>query len=104
MAQQPERLSQDFRRLTPTHSASTTIGWHFRELFAEIDRMQAWIEETMPSGPSLEELREKFIRFEQERLVQQDIGEQARIAYETANPAFMSADGIHRYWRKVRMA
>jgi hypothetical protein len=25
-------------------------------------------------------------------------------AYDLANPLGMSADGLHRYWKKVRMA
>ncbi len=101
-----ERLShEDFRRIAPTHfGIYQDRNWHLKAVKAELDRMHAWIEANMPAGPSVEALRKQFVAFEQQRARQEGLDESIRTAYETANPAFMSADGIHRYWRKVRQA
>jgi hypothetical protein len=36
--------------------------------------------------------------------LEQGLSPEAVRAYELANPPGMSADGLQRYWRKVRMA
>ena len=63
--------------------------------------METWIEVNMPAEPSVETLREQFMALEQGRAQEEGLDESIRTAYETANPAFMSADGIYRYWHKV---
>jgi glyoxylase-like metal-dependent hydrolase (beta-lactamase superfamily II) len=92
------------------HIAPTHFGifddpeWHLREVEKDLDAAEKWLEGVMPSDPSVEELRAKFINWmvEQGSVLGLDRG--VVKAYDLANPLGMSADGLHRYWKKVRMA
>jgi glyoxylase-like metal-dependent hydrolase (beta-lactamase superfamily II) len=92
------------------HIAPTHFGifndpeWHLREVEKDLDAAEKWLEAVMPSNPSVEELRAQFVAWmgEQGRALGLDQG--VVKAYDLANPLGMSADGLYRYWKKVRMA
>lgn len=97
------------RREKAAHIAPTHFGmfddpaWQLNEVEKGLTAASRWLEEVMPSNPSIEELRERFtawMRAEEEKM-----GMDAEVAqaYELANPPGMSADGLLRYWKKVRM-
>jgi glyoxylase-like metal-dependent hydrolase (beta-lactamase superfamily II) len=92
-------------RIAPTHfGIFDDPEWHFREVEKDLDAAEKWLEGVMPSDPSVDELRAQFIGWmgEQGRALDLDPG--VVKAYDLANPLGMSADGLYRYWKKVRMA
>ena len=58
----------------------------------------------MPGDPPIGELRESFTEWMVEEGVESGLSEDVMRSYELANPPGMSADGLYRYWKKVRMA
>jgi len=96
------------RRLKPAQIAPTHFGifndpeWQFDQVDKGLESATRWLEQVMPAGPPLEELRQSFadwVREERERI---GLNEEAANAYELVNPSGMSADGLLRYWRKTR--
>jgi hypothetical protein len=63
-----------------------------------------WLEEIMPTDPSIEQMRQKYTDWIEEEGKAMGLDEQVVRSYELANPLGMSADGLMRYWKKVRTA
>ncbi len=92
-----------FTKIAPTHfGIFDDPGWHLDSLELILDETEQWIIEVMSKNPTIEKLKEKFLDWNQ--LSAQEAGMQPDIlqAYELANPSWMSAAGIYRYWHKVR--
>jgi hypothetical protein len=68
----------------------------------ELEEIEVWVEERLPLNPTLEDLRQQFIEFEQARAGKYGVEKAVIEAQQIANPSFMSADGIFRYWNKYR--
>jgi glyoxylase-like metal-dependent hydrolase (beta-lactamase superfamily II) len=101
-----KRLRQEtFARIAPTHfGIFDDPEWHLREVENAIDDVERWMEEVMPADPSIDELRQLFVDqtlADNEKL---GLSEEVVNAYQLANPPGMSADGLMRYWKKVRTA
>lgn len=95
---------QKFARIAPTHfGIYNDPDWQLREVEKGLDAADRWLEATMPSNPPVEELRASFTAWMEEEGRQQGLDADAVKAYELANPLGMSADGLQRYWKKVRM-
>jgi glyoxylase-like metal-dependent hydrolase (beta-lactamase superfamily II) len=93
------------RRVIPTHFGVHPDGeWHLQAVLDALDEVQAWVEERMPKHPSLEDLRQQFIKFELNRAEKYGVEKSVVESQQIANPSFMSADGILRYWNKFRAA
>jgi glyoxylase-like metal-dependent hydrolase (beta-lactamase superfamily II) len=93
------------RRIAPTHFGMyDDVEWHLGEMEKGLDAALRWIEKVMPSEPSLEELRRRFTEWMMEEGKRAGLDEEVAKAYELANPPGMSADGLLRYWKKVRNA
>jgi glyoxylase-like metal-dependent hydrolase (beta-lactamase superfamily II) len=92
----------------PHHIAPTHFGmfddaeWHLESVARTLDQVEAWTESVMPSDPPIESLRQQFIEFERQRMIQLGLDMSAIEAQKIVNPPFMSADGIQRYWKKYR--
>jgi len=69
-----------------------------------LDSAARWLEQAMPADPPAEELRRSFTEWMEAEGRAQGLSPEATRAYELANPLGMSADGLSRYWKKVRMA
>jgi glyoxylase-like metal-dependent hydrolase (beta-lactamase superfamily II) len=92
-----------YRRIAPTHfGVYDDPDWHLKALSQGLDDVEAWILRTMPSDPPIDELREKIVAWTRERTLKMGLDPQVLETYETANPTWMSAYGIQRYWRKIR--
>jgi glyoxylase-like metal-dependent hydrolase (beta-lactamase superfamily II) len=92
-----------FRRIAPTHyGIFEDADWQLRELQATLDETEKWLEEVMPTDPPVDELREKFSAWMQVQTREKNISEEVIQAYSLANPLAMTADGLLRYWKKVR--
>ena len=101
-----KRLRREkFARIAPTHfGIFDDPEWHLRAVDQALDDVTHWMEEVMPSDPSIEELRRLFTEktlADNEKL---GLSEEVVTAYQLANPPGMSADGLMRYWKKVRNA
>lgn len=91
------------KRIIPTHfGVYQDASWHLQAVLDALDEVEAWVEQTMPLNPSLEDLRTRFIEFERLRAQKYHVERLTLDTQQTANPAFMSADGIFRYWNKFR--
>ncbi|OQY88361.1 MAG: hypothetical protein B6D39_11255 [Anaerolineae bacterium UTCFX2] len=105
-----ERLAQEQRRGAFTRIAPTHFGiyadaeWHLRALADLVQQTDAWVSRQMAADPSIEELNRQFIEWTEARSQQERLSQAECQVYETANPSWMSAAGIHRYWHKTRNA
>lgn len=96
---------QQPQRIIPTHfGVYTDAHWHLQAVLDGLDEAEAWMEDKLPLNPSLDDLRRQFIEFEKARAQQYGIEPDVAEAQQIANPSFMSADGILRYWNKYRQA
>lgn len=100
---QKEYAQGTFRRIAPTHfGIFEDPDWHLKALERALDEVERWILHTMPSNPSVEELKDKVEIWARERSLRAGFEPELLETYETANPTWMSAYGIYRYWHKVR--
>ena len=94
-----------FTRIAPTHfGLFDDTAWHLKAVEQALDEVEAWILQVMPANPSTEELKELFGQWTLERSQQYGLEPGLLGPFEAANPSWMSAYGIHRYWHKVRNA
>jgi glyoxylase-like metal-dependent hydrolase (beta-lactamase superfamily II) len=99
-----EYLEGNYTRIAPTHfGIFSDTDWHLAALFDTLDEIEAWIEAIMPDKPGLDELNEKFLEWSEGRSLDQGITKELLEAYEAANPSWMSAQGLQRYWKKFRL-
>jgi glyoxylase-like metal-dependent hydrolase (beta-lactamase superfamily II) len=90
-------------RIVPTHfGVYSDVSWHLQAVLDELNEVEAWMEEKLPQNPSLADLRQDFIEFEQTRAASYQVENSIVENQQIANPSFMSADGIYRYWNKYR--
>jgi glyoxylase-like metal-dependent hydrolase (beta-lactamase superfamily II) len=103
-----KRLRQEtFARIAPTHfGIYADPEWQLREVDKGLDDAERWLEETMSEDPSLpiEALRESFTDWMVEQATEMGLSEDVVNAFTVANPPGMSADGLLRYWKKVKNA
>ncbi len=93
-----------FSRIAPTHfGIYDDSEWQLRALEKDLDATERWMERIMPKDPPIEELRQQFASWMNEQGREQGLSADVVRAYELANPPGMSADGLQRYWRKVRV-
>lgn len=94
---------EKFTRIAPTHfGVFDDPAWHLGEVEKGLASAARWLEEVMPSDPSLEEMRERFTDWMMAEGRKIGLNEEVTAAYELANPPGMSADGLLRYWKKFR--
>jgi glyoxylase-like metal-dependent hydrolase (beta-lactamase superfamily II) len=95
---------EKFARIAPTHfGISDDAQAHLPMLERGLDEVEEFLDRVMPGDPSLEEINRRFLEWTRKRSEAQGIGDDLIAAYEMANPSWMSAEGIQRYWRKFRM-
>jgi glyoxylase-like metal-dependent hydrolase (beta-lactamase superfamily II) len=101
-----QRLRKEkFARIAPTHfSIYDDPEWHLREVDKGLDDAERWLEQTMTEDPSMpiEALRESFTDWMVEQATEMGLSEDVVNAFTVANPPGMSADGLLRYWKKVK--
>jgi glyoxylase-like metal-dependent hydrolase (beta-lactamase superfamily II) len=92
-----------FRRMAPTHFGFyEDVAWHLDAMTATLQAIDAWLSELMPGGPSQEALNARFLAWMEAQASEAGLSPAIRQAYEAANPSWMSAAGMERYWRKYR--
>jgi len=98
---------EKFTRIAPTHfGIYDDPDWQLREVEKGLDSAGLWLEQTMSEDASIpmEALRQSFTEWMMEEAVQMGLSEDVMNAYIVANPPGMSADGLLRYWKKVKNA
>jgi len=94
-----------FSRIAPTHFGMfEDVAWQLRELDNSLAATEKWLEAVMMNDPTIEELREQFSFWMYEEGRIKNLSDDVVRAYSLANPVAMSADGLMRYWKKVRTA
>jgi len=98
---------EKFTHIAPTHfGIYDDPDWQLREVEKGLDAAELWLEQTMSEDPSMpmEELRLSFTEWMVKEATQMGLSEDVMNAYIVANPPGMSADGLLRYWKKVKNA
>lgn len=92
-----------FTRLAPTHfGIYGDPAWHFQAALDALDEVEAWMLQVMPGSPSPETLENEFVEWARQRSLRLGVDGALLDPLEKANPSYMSAYGIQRYWNKVR--
>lgn len=89
-------------RLAPTHfGVYDDVSAHLDRLGGAIDAAAQWTTDTLPDLADDEDaLRETVTKWMRERAAAEGVSEEAWERYELANPSWMAALGLRRYWRK----
>ncbi len=96
---------EKFKYIAPTHfGIFSDVAWHLNEVGKGLDSASRWLEEVMPTAPSIEQMRQSYTSWIMDEGRSMGLDEDVTRAYELANPLGMSADGLLRYWTKVRDA
>lgn len=96
---------EKFKYIAPTHfGVFSDVAWHLNEVEKGLDSASRWLEEVMPTDPSIEQMRQSYTSWIMDGGRSMGLDEDVARAYELANPLGMSADGLLRYWTKVRSA
>jgi glyoxylase-like metal-dependent hydrolase (beta-lactamase superfamily II) len=97
--------SLKFKRIAPTHfGIFDDAAWQLDQLDSTLSAVETWMEKIMPSDPAIDDMRAQFGDWMEEQARAQGLSDDAIQAYTLANPLGMSADGLLRYWKKVRNA
>lgn len=92
-----------FSRIAPTHFGMfDDPAWHLEALRNALDLTDAWLETVMPADPEVDEINRRFIAWTAERAAADGLSADLHQVYEAANPSWMSAAGMQRYWKKFR--
>ena len=94
---------QKCKTIAPTHFGMfDDVDWHLNEVDKGLDTASRWLDEVMHTAPPIEELRQSYTDWIMAEGEKVGLTEDVVRAYELANPLGMSADGLLRYWKKVR--
>jgi glyoxylase-like metal-dependent hydrolase (beta-lactamase superfamily II) len=97
--------SLKFKTIAPTHFGMfDDVDWHLNEVDKGLNSASRWLEEIMPTDPSIEQMRQNYTDWIEEEGKAMGLDEGVIRSYELANPLGMSADGLLRYWKKIRAA
>ena len=96
---------QQIKTIAPTHfGIYDDPAWQLREVDKGLDDAERWLEKTMSEDPSppIEAMRESFTEWMVEQATEMGLSEDVVNAFTVANPPGMSADGLLRYWKKIK--
>lgn len=68
-----------------------------------LEETSAWLEQIMPADPTVDELADQFRAWMWRRGQSFGLSDELLAAHEAGNPASFCAQGLMRYWRKVRL-
>jgi glyoxylase-like metal-dependent hydrolase (beta-lactamase superfamily II) len=99
---QAEQQKGAFSRIAPTHfGIFDDADWHLQTLRRSLDEVEAWMNQVMPSGPSVDDLNRLFQELTRQESQISGLIPATLQQFEIANPSWMSAQGLYRYWHKV---
>jgi glyoxylase-like metal-dependent hydrolase (beta-lactamase superfamily II) len=99
-----QKLRQEnIQAIAPTHfGIHGDVEWHLDAIEDNLDEIEDWMAAVMPDHPSQDEVRQKFAGWMEQKAIQAGLGAEISHVLEVAISSQMSADGIYRYWHKVR--
>ncbi|MCO5207454.1 MAG: MBL fold metallo-hydrolase [Anaerolineae bacterium] len=93
--------SADFTRIYPTHFGPFDDVTNHWELVREsLIASAEFIANAMQQGADRDTILARYSKWNRERASARAISDDVYTVFETANPLYMSVDGIMRYWRK----
>jgi glyoxylase-like metal-dependent hydrolase (beta-lactamase superfamily II) len=93
------------QRIAPTHfGIHADIDWHLAELAKALDKTEQWMQANLPGIQEPPAARAAFTDWSLQDCRAAGMAEAELHAYELAMPLGMGADGLWRYWHKVRNA
>ncbi len=91
----------DIDRLMPTHFGPyDDVGAHLDRLESGIRTAERWLPEALADDPSDAEWRERVVDWMRQHAAEDGVSDADWALYETANPSWMAAMGLRRYWTK----
>ena len=94
-------VKEDFRTIYPTHfGAVHTVREHLDAFQALMDEAVEWIRVKIEAGVTRDEMVTQYVAWNRQRAATLGVTEEEIDQQEGANPAFMSVDGLMRYWKK----
>lgn len=94
-------LAQNLQTLYPTHfGAITAVNDHLIRLKSLVTETAYFIKQQMDANMERDALVETYNQWNRQRARALGISETAIHQYETANPWYMSVDGVMRYWQR----
>ena len=91
------------RKVAPTHFGIYEDIEHYWEMLQRsLDEVEQFMQAVLPSDPPVDVINERFAEWTANRSKQQGLTEDEFAPYEAANPSWMSASGMQRYWKKYR--
>jgi len=98
-------LAQNFQRIYPTHFGPVDdVQGHLQAVKALVRETTVFIQTQMQAGLNRDEIVVAYENWFAERAYAAGLTDTAITQYATANPLYMSVDGIMRYWRKREQA
>jgi glyoxylase-like metal-dependent hydrolase (beta-lactamase superfamily II) len=92
---------EKFKFIAPTHfNIYDDPEWQLDAIERALDEIESWMEDIMPSEPSIEKLRVMITELEHQRVIDSGLDDIHESVQYAANPPYMSADGVYRYWHK----
>lgn len=93
--------AENLAAIYPTHFGRVEdVNNQIAQLRAMMDAATAFVKAQMDAGYERDEIVRRYVDWNREQAEAAGLGTAAFDQYETANPLFMSVDGIMRYWRK----
>jgi glyoxylase-like metal-dependent hydrolase (beta-lactamase superfamily II) len=97
-----EKLKRErFSRIAPTHfGIFPDASWHLAALERALQEVEEWIAANLTAESEVGRLNDRFVEWSRRRSLGEGLDEKQLQMYETANPSWMSTQGILRYWQK----
>ncbi|MFN2215667.1 MAG: MBL fold metallo-hydrolase [Anaerolineales bacterium] len=93
-----------FQKIAPTHYGIYTDPQdHLSMAMKLLDENEEWISNNFDIEKSTEKLGEEYVQFLYEQGKRLGVSEETLKTSEVANPSWMGAIGLARYWRKNRL-
>jgi glyoxylase-like metal-dependent hydrolase (beta-lactamase superfamily II) len=90
-----------FGNIAPTHfGIFEDTKLHLKKARQMVEEIEQWMDNIIRDDIPIESLREQYVTFLNNQGEISGVGEEALRLYEIANPTWIGADGIHRYWKK----
>ena len=92
----------NLRKMYCTHFGIVDdINIHIDQLVSELNMVVQYVKKLIAAAYDKDEIISKYVEWYRERAISAGLSNDELLMYETANPFFMSVDGIMRYLSKI---
>lgn len=96
------KISPEKLYLTHFGLVNSTIEEHLNSLESTLMKYADWVLKEMEKEKELSKIIDSFQSMTEQKWVELNMTEQEILRYSLANPAFMSVNGLIRYWTKTK--